>query len=74
MKTNCTCAGLCKSHGYEQMGIVRWEMAAEHECSKSELRSKLEWSTLYTAKIGLFYSCVCSYFSFISESLLNIHD
>ena len=61
------------------MGIVRWAMAAEHECSKSELRSKLEWSTIYTAKIALFYSCVqqklkgCYYSCVvISVSLLGI--
>ena len=67
LKTNCTYAGLCKQRGYEHMGIVRWAMAAEHECSKSELRSKLEWSTIYTAKIGLFYSCVVTSASYLNH-------
>ena len=41
--------GLCKPRGYKQMGIVRWAMAAEQECSKSELRSKLEYSCVVTS-------------------------
>ena len=44
---------------------VCWAMAAEHECSESELRSELEQSTI-TARIkGLFYSCVVTSASYI---------